>query len=79
MANEFVFYKKDIENIFVSLVFEELQSDYGDAMCNGVTSGILNNSTLSDEKKAIYKERFIRSCSEVYIYDYQKWVSGKFE
>lgn len=56
VANEFVFYKKDIENIFVSLVFEELQSDYGDAMCNGVTSGILDNSTLSDEKKRFLKK-----------------------
>lgn len=56
VANEFVFYKKDIENIFVSLVFEELQSDYGDAMCNEVTSGILNNSTLSDEKKRFIKK-----------------------
>lgn len=56
VANEFVFYKKDIENIFVSLVFEELQNDYGDAMCNGVTSGILDNSTLSDEKKRFLKK-----------------------
>lgn len=56
VANEFVFYKKDIENIFVSLVFEELQNDYGDAMCNGVTSGILDNSRLSDEKKRFLKK-----------------------
>lgn len=56
VANEFVFYKKDIENIFVSLVFEELQNDYGDAMCNSVTSGILDNSTLSDEKKRFLKK-----------------------
>ena len=57
VANEFVFYKKDIENIFVSLVFEELQNDYGDAMCNGVTSSILENSTLSDEKKRFLKKK----------------------
>lgn len=56
VANEFVFYKKDIENIFVSLVFEELQTDFGDAMCNGVISGILDNSTLSDEKKRFLKK-----------------------
>ena len=41
----------------MSLVFEELQNDYGDAMCNGVTSSILENSTLSDEKKRFLKKK----------------------
>lgn len=56
VANEYIFYKKNIEGIFNALVFEELQNDYSDVMCSSVVDIILKNSTLGDAKKRFLKK-----------------------
>lgn len=56
IANEFVYYKKDIEAIFTSLVFEELQEDYSDDMCHDVLEAILENCSFEDRKKRFVKK-----------------------
>lgn len=56
IANEFVYYKKDIEAIFTSLVFDELQEDYSDDMCRDVLEAILENCSFEDRKKRFVKK-----------------------
>lgn len=56
VANEFIFYKKDIENIFIALVFEELQNDYSEDMCNAVMDSILEDSSLDEPQKRFIKK-----------------------
>ena len=51
IANTYVYYKKDLENVLEGIVFEELKQEYSDEMVDAVTKAIFDNSSISERRK----------------------------
>lgn len=67
LANQYVFYKKDLEKIIEACMFEEMRSAYSGDMLDDVVNAIMDNTTLSNDRKR-FLEKTIKEITEKSLY-----------